>query len=489
MRRELYHKAVRFFDGGARYPERLILGGNRTGKTQAAAFEATCHLTGLYPDWWTGKRFDGPIEMWAAGDTATTTRDIAQLELFGPIKEAPKTGMIPGHLIFHWTPKHSVSMGIETIWVKHVSGQHSTVTFKSYDQRREAFQGTSRHVIWLDEECPDDVYTECLLRTLTVKGIVMVTFTPVEGLTPFVQNWLENSVMHEDTEQGPRLGPAEAVIFAGSESEESVGALSDKAPVELEDRQKLTVMVSWDEVPHLDEQAQKQMLSSIPEYQREARTKGVPHLGAGVIYPVNEEEIKIVKPFQIPDHWPKGFGMDVGWNWTVAVWGAYDRDTGVWYLYREHFRSHAEPPVHASGILAAGPWIPGRIDPAANGRSQVDGRQLFQMYRDLGLQIDIAPNAVEAGIFEVWTAITTNRVKVFASLRNWFTEYRMYRRDAKGKVVKKNDHLMDATRYMIASGVNWLRTGPGVVDVTNTSDWAMQFEGRGGGGGRGSWMG
>jgi len=463
FRRELYTGAMEFFRGGFSYPERLLLGGNRVGKTDAAAYEVVLHLTGLYPDWWEGRRFSHPVEVWASGDTATTTRDIQQLALYGPIPTAPRTGMIPAHLIKHASAKTSIPNAVETVWVKHASGGDSSIQFKSYDQRRLAFQGTSKHVIWLDEECPDDIYTECLLRTLTCGGITMVTFTPVEGLTPFLQSWLEHAVMFQDRDvENPQA--ADAMVFSGAD-EEPPADVDGRETSEAEEalpiarRQKLVVMIAWDEVPHLSKAAQDQMLSEIPVYQRAARTRGIPNLGSGVIYPIPEEDIKIA-PFKIPDHWPRGYGMDVGWNWTVALWGAYDRETSTWYLYHEHYRSHAEPPVHAAGIKGVGDWIPGRIDPAANGRSQVDGRQLMQLYLDLGLQIDFAPNGVEAGIYNVWTAMTAGQVKVFSTLRHFFTEYRMYRRDAKGRVIKKNDHEMDCLRYLLASGVEWLAVAP-----------------------------
>ncbi len=235
LRRELYRTVVQFFDAGKRYPERLLMGGNRTGKTEGAAYEVSCHLTGLYPPWWTGKRFNHPTEWWAASQTATVTRDVMQLALYGPKHEAPKTGMIPGHLIVFDTPKNSIPNGIETIWVKHVSGGTSTVQFKSYDQGRASFQGTARN-IWFDEECPEDVYTEALLRTLILKegdsGIVIVTFTPVEGLTPFVQQWLEHSVMFDYSGE-PK--PAEAQVFEGQDEEtvdtEKVPQMQGESPV------------------------------------------------------------------------------------------------------------------------------------------------------------------------------------------------------------------------------------------------------------------
>lgn len=214
---------------------------------------------------------------------------------------------------------------------------------------------------------------------------------------------------------------------------------------------KAVVVITWDDVPHLREEDKARMLAEIPPHQRDARSKGVPQLGAGAIYPVPEEEF-LVDPFDIPKHWTRSYGMDVGWNRTAAVWSAWDREQDVVYLYSEHYRGEAEPPVHAEAIKARG-VAPGVIDPAANGRSQKDGEQLLRVYRSLGLQLSLADNGVEAGIYEVWIRLSTGRLKVFSTMVNWLSEYRLYRRDEKGKVVKANDHLMDSTRYNIVSGL------------------------------------
>lgn len=183
--RAQYKKQMQFFRLGKDYTERLLAGGNRSGKSLAGGFEMTHHLTGLYPDWWEGRIFNEPVMAWTAGDTAKTVRDIMQNMLMGPpgVADQEGTGLVPGELIVGTTPKHGLSNAIESVYVKHVSGGTSVLQFKSYDQGREVFQGTSQHVIHLDEECPMDIYTECLLRTLTVNGIIFVTATPLLGLT------------------------------------------------------------------------------------------------------------------------------------------------------------------------------------------------------------------------------------------------------------------------------------------------------------------
>lgn len=215
---------------------------------------------------------------------------------------------------------------------------------------------------------------------------------------------------------------------------------------------KYVVTCSWSEVPHLSKEAQKELWDSIPPFQRDARSKGIPQLGAGAIYPVPETDITI-PDFDIPKFWPRAYGLDVGWNRTAAIWAAIDRDNDLVYLYAEHYRGQAEPVIHAEAIRAKGSWIPGVIDPAARGRGQKDGEQLLQSYKDLGLDVEVAFNGVEAGLHEVWMRLSTGKLKVFKSLGNWLAEYRMYQRDEKGHVVKKNDHLMDATRYVTMSGL------------------------------------
>lgn len=196
LRRELYPKHMAYFAAGAAHAERGMIAANRVGKTWGVgAYELTCHLTGLYPDWWVGKRFDGPVNTWAAGDTSQTTRDVIQFALTGVGGEGSDgelgTGMIPGDLLGRPALARGIAGAFDTIPVTHVSGGTSIVGMKSYDQGRKKFQGTAKHVLWLDEEPPSDVYTECLTRIMTVNGVLMCTFTPLEGATDVVNLYLE----------------------------------------------------------------------------------------------------------------------------------------------------------------------------------------------------------------------------------------------------------------------------------------------------------
>ena len=182
LRRDLYVKHVQFFNAGAEHQERAFMAANRVGKTIVGAYETAVHLTGEYPHWWQGRRFDGPVDAWAASNTSETTRDIVQLELLGPPSEFG-TGMIRASRLGRIAPRRGVTDAVDTVEVRHVSGGMSSVGFKSYDQGREKFQGTKKHLIWLDEEPEAAVYDECMVRLMTLNGLMLATFTPLKGLS------------------------------------------------------------------------------------------------------------------------------------------------------------------------------------------------------------------------------------------------------------------------------------------------------------------
>jgi len=219
---------------------------------------------------------------------------------------------------------------------------------------------------------------------------------------------------------------------------------------------KSIVMAGWNDAVHLGEEEKKEMLAACEPHLRRARSEGVPSLGSGAIFPVPESEF-VIDPVQIRPWFHRCYGLDVGWNYTAAVWGALDKETDILYLYDCYKREKAEPEIHSAAIkLRDGKntqW-PGVIDPAARGRGQADGTQLLQLYRKQGLKLRVADNSVDPGIYRIWSRLSTGRLKVVRGpMTQWLEEYRMYRRDQNGKIVKTHDHLMDATRYLVSSGL------------------------------------
>lgn len=432
LRRELYQKHLEFFRAGAKFRQRGVLAANRVGKSETMSlYETVLHCTGDYPRWWEGRRFESRVRFWVCGETAETVRDILQRKLLGAPGDYG-TGLIPWESIakksngdLRITPGRGISDAVDTIYITHKSGELSEIGLKSYKKGESSFPGVEREGIVLDEEAPVEVKAECWARTMTTRGILIQNFTPLNGMSEAVLDMLPDA-------DWKNLGERDG---------------------------KYIVRAEWDDVPHLTAEDKVEMLKGFPKYQWDARSKGIPQLGAGAIYPVPESDI-VVPPRQIPDYWPRVFGMDVGWDRTAVAWFAKNPDDRVWYLYSEHYMGEAVPAIHAVAIKGRGEWIQGVIDPAARGRGQDDGRRLFQSYVDLGLKLELADNSVESGIYDVLTMLSTGQLKVFDTCKNWLDEFRLYQRDKKGHILKKFDHLMDATRYWSNSGRNIAKTKP-----------------------------
>lgn len=413
--RHLYKKHLEFFEAGVNHRLRAFIAANRVGKTESTGgYELVCHLTGNYPKWWNGFHFSKAIRACCSGKTNTATRDILQLKLAGSLDDLG-TGLIPKKYIHRFGTKRGVPGALEFIDVKHNKGGISRLDFKSYEQGVKAFEGFEADCILLDEEPPEDIYGECLIRLMMDKGLLILTFTPFYGMSNVVLEFLKEGI----------------------------------TPVQQEGYStKYVVMAGWDDAPHLTPEIKAEMIKIIPAYQIDARTKGIPRLGAGAIYTTPEEGI-VIDPFELPNHWPRGYALDVGWNATAAIWGAEDRETGTIYLYSEYKKGREEPAIHAQAIRARGDWLTGAIDPSSRGRSQKDGEQMIQLYRENGLRLVPADNTVEAGIFDTGERLAYGKLKIFSTLAETLKEYRLYRRDDTGHVVKKFDHLMDCMRYLI----------------------------------------
>ena len=432
--RDGYKKHLEFIEATEKYREICFMAGNRVGKSETVAFCAAVWLTGRYPDWWQGKRFKKPVNILVAGETARLVRDSIQGKLLGPASDRG-SGLIPRDCIDSTTAKSGVPDAVDTVQVKHVNGGLSILQFQSYDQGREAFQATARDAVIEDEEPPLSVHNECLIRTMTTQGIVLLAFTPLKGMSETVISFIRKD------EQG-----ISRVVRAG-----------------------------WDDAPHLTQADKDALMSALPPYQRDARSKGIPQLGSGAVYAVPETDL-LIDPFQIPSHFRRAYGMDVGWNNTAACWIAHDAEADIVYITSDYKRGQCEPSSHADAIRSR-KVAKGVIDPASQGRGQDDGRKLIDQYRTLGLDLTIADNAVEAGIFEVYTRMTTGRLKIFRTCQALIEELRLYRRDEKGRIVKENDHIMDAMRYAVRSSLSIAEAGK-VKDEIDPYKRAQ----------RGSWM-
>lgn len=392
-----------------------------THNTTSCLFEIRCHMTGLYPKWWKGYRYTGPVTVWLCSDTAKSLRDNVQHKLIGS-PDAPNSGMIPEkYLAAKPLRKHGISEAKDKVSVKHISGGVSNALFKSYEEGRESFQGTEIHIILLDEEPPLDVYIECLLRTMHVdhgrtRGMMLLAFTPLRGMSEVVLKYLPNG----------------------------------KFPQKME--YNYIIQIDWDDVPHLGEEEKARMLAEMDPYSRDARSKGIPALGKGAIYPIPDEEI-MVDWFQIPEEWPRFYGFDYGYTRTAAVFVAVEPNTDNWYIYDCYVQDRAQVDVHVAALKAKGAdWMLAASESALI-NSQT-GEKMIDIYKSHGLRLLIADKSLEAGIAKVWQMLSSGKLKVFKTCRQWFQEKNVYHKEEDGKITNLPHDLMDCTRYACIGSKN-----------------------------------
>jgi phage terminase large subunit-like protein len=409
-----YAKQVEFHHANRR--ERLFMAGNQLGKTLSGGAEAAMHLTGRYPDWWEGFRFDKPVTMLAGSESYELTRDGVQRILMGPPanEEEWGTGYIPAKDIQARTRRMGVSNALDSVTVKHVSGGASTLLFKAYEQGRGKWQANTVDYVWFDEEPPEDVYFEGITRTNATKGKVAVTFTPLKGMSSVVARYL----------------------------------------LEESNTRSVTTM-TIDDAEHYTDEERQEIIDSYPAHEREARTKGVPSLGSGRIFPVPEENI-VIDPIEIPSLWPQINGIDFGWDHPFAATRcAWDRDNDVFYIIGEYRQREASPIIHSAAIKPWGDWIPVSWPHDGLQHDKGSGEQLSKQYADQGLNMlheratfDDGTNGVEAGVSDMLQRMQTGRFKVFNTCGGWLEEFRLYHRKD-GKIVKERDDLISASRYAL----------------------------------------
>jgi phage terminase large subunit-like protein len=414
-----YPKQSEFFAMGSKKRERLLMAGNQLGKSEAGAYETACHLTGIYPEWWTGRRWDRPTRGWAAGPTSLLVRDVAQKKLCGEpgVVAALGTGMIPKHLIVDVSLARGVTDAYDTIQVRHVSGGISVLKFKSYEQGRAKFQGETIDFAWDDEEPPQDIYTEILTRTNATAGMVYITFTPLLGMSDVVIQFIQNPTP---------------------------------------DRGLVTMTI--DDVTHISPELKAQIIASYPPHEREARVKGVPMLGSGRIFPYTEESVTEPDLAYVPPHWTKLWGTDFGIGTDhpfAAVLTAWDRDNDVIHVLATVRVSDQLPANHATAMKPIGAAVPVAWPHDGINREKGSGEELANQYRKTGLvmlhehaKFPDGSISTEAGVAEMQQRFVSGRLKIAASLSMLLDEYRMYHRKD-GLIVKTRDDLMSALRIAI----------------------------------------
>lgn len=397
--------------------------------TECGGADVAIHATGDYPSWWEGPDLTERLRryplIWCGGKNNDRVRDIPQATLCGDPHDPGSlgTGWIPKDAIQDKVLKQGVRGGFDSVLVRHKEGFLVTIAFKSYDSALLDWAGQPVTLIWLDEEPPQIIYSQCLARTIASGGYIRMTFTPEQGATEVVSEFTT------------ALKPGQGLMYVG-----------------------------WDDAKHpdgrthMDPVTMNQLLAAFMPHEREMRVKGIPVLGSGAVFPLSLETI-LCDPFPIPQTMPVIYGLDFGRGGmnhpTAAVWLAFNPETKTCYVYDTYKSDASEVAIHAMAVRSRGAWIPGAWPHDGNRKESYATEGVALGYREMGLNLltshavneEDGSIAIEPGIFSMYRAMSEGRFKVFANLRNWQEEFRMYHRSAKdGSIIDRKDDLMSATR-------------------------------------------
>ncbi len=419
---ERYAWQREFIAATATYRICCLMAANRVGKTETGLLIDAMHLTGDYPNDWTGHRFEHAPLIWLLGVTGEKTRDLLQTPLFGKLndKKELEGGLISVDRIYDTKSMTGTPGGMREVRVKHKSGGYSTVQFWSYSQGQAVLMGDSLDWYHIDEEPKDQtIYPQVLVRTATGDrgngGRGILTFTPENGRTDLVIQFMDN--------------PTPDQFF---------------------------MQKGWDDAPHLTEETKKALLAAFPPHQRDMRTKGEPMLGHGRIYDIGDDDI-LCDPFEIPKHFYVINGLDFGDDHPQAhVQLAEDRDNDIIYVTRS-WKAPRQSAANARAITQS--WA--RQYPYAwpqdglqHEKAREDAVQLKKHYIDAGCkllhehaQFPDGSKSVELGIHEIRERMESGRFKIFLGQQDLMDEIRQYHRKENGRIVKVRDDLVDAMRY------------------------------------------
>jgi phage terminase large subunit-like protein len=419
---EWYQPQITFFSAGARHHQRLIRGGNQTGKSFPCAYEAGLHMTGAYPRWWTGRRFNKPTRGWIVGPERTLVRDGPQKKLTamqgefgsGTIPLAAFVGkpiMVPGG-----------TGSIDTISVAHeTDGARdgvSTATFKSFEQGAEKMQSESVDWIWVDERCSEEIYSELIARTTATDGIVFLSYTPLKG--------------------GGEL---------------TYRFLNEYSP------DRIDIRIDATDARHISPQRRAELEESYLPHEREARIHGIPQLGIARVFPFPIESLmRPVNPETDIKSWAKWVvGCDFGYGHPfAAALCAWVPEIDEFFVVDGFKMERSEALYHVKRIagMCRGLRIPVAWPHDDLTHEKGSGIALADVYRRCGAPMlgKHAENKgggyyTEPAIEEMIGYMKRGAFIIANHMTELAEEILSYHRDEDYKIVKLRDDLLAAVRY------------------------------------------
>ena len=434
---------LEFFKTGI-HERRGILAANRIGKTVSTCFETAMHLTGLYPEWWEGYRYEGPITAMVAGEGWSQVALVLQNELLGTqdvkISENLGSGAIPRDCIVTTTMRNDGAncIGVE---IKHKSGGNSYLLFANYTQEVRQLQGFKLNLAVFDEQPPDDFFSEMVTRTATTQGKILCSFTPLKGLNGLVSKFWNK-------EEGYNY-----------------------------------IRVSWDDVPEYDpwghpfllKETRRQLERDYLPHEREARMAGKPVMGKGAVFQISNwptyktGEIDFTRLPNIH----RVIALDLGLVNDKTVislmyWEPYERTA---YLHKQIIVQGIEeavPTQYINHLLRPevfGTPIVLPADANTSGRytmSAASIRELFESY-ELNVYEKAIMNPPDSegrttnhksyGINQMRQMLEVGSLMVNENCTNFLSEAQNYYVDTQGRFSDPDD-CIDSARYAILACLN-----------------------------------
>lgn len=412
--RKVHKKQIAFHKCKKR--NRWVFGGNRSGKTECGAVEVVYLACGNHP-YKKNKLTSG----WVVSLSRQVQRDVAQRKIleYLPASCIEKIVMVSGG-------QDSAENGIiDFILVRSQVGGISKIGFKSCDQGREKFQGTSLDYVWFDEEPPYDIYLECKMRVLDKCGEIFGTMTPLKGLT-----WVYNTIY-----------------------------LNDK-----NDNEIWYEMMEWADNPFLSKKEIESMTKSLPAEEIESRRYGKFMQNGGMVYSEFDENVHVIEPFEVPMEWQDNISIDPGLhNPLSAHFYAVDYDGNV-YVVAEHYQAQKTVEYHAEKIkkiarnlnwkMDSKGFLRAIIDSAARQKTLASEKNVVELFYENGILVNPQVDKdMFAGISTVKSYLKTadgsTRLFIFKNCVNLIREIKNYWWGDGDLPIKKDDHALDELRYYL----------------------------------------
>ena len=414
-RDKVHAKQMEFHKCGKR--NRWVFGGNRSGKTECGAVEAVWWIRGIHPFRENRKDVCG----WVVSPTYEVQSEVSQSKILSYLRPEwiVDVTMQSGR-------KSSPDGGvIDYITVKNVFGGVSRLGFKSADQGREKFQGASLDFVWFDEEPPQDVYHECMMRVMDRKGEIWGTMTPLKG-----RSWVYDEI-YMNKRENPEVW---------------------------------YVTMEWADNPYLDPAEIELLTKAFDKESVEMRRYGRFGDTGGLVYPEFDESVHVVDPFPVPPEWYDNISIDPGLHNPLSChFYAVDYDGNV-YVIAEHYERERDVGYHAERIREIADrlgWPRDRegrlkciIDSAASQRTLSSLKSVADLFYEEGILCDTTVDKdIWSGIAEVKSRFKARppRIVIFRNCVNMIREIKGYYWGKGDAPVKAEDHAMDELRYYLMS--------------------------------------